>query len=198
MKLSVKTRQSYLKELGYYKGNIDGIEGRLTKSAYLSLQKDYFTRDKDIDGIYGTDTDILLRNVYMLKDVEKFKVNEFKCKCEGLCTGYPSALNEALIQNLKTMRKTLSEPITITSGLRCKKHNESVGGATNSRHLDGKAVDVKVRNYTTLEDRKTVIDIWVGLPKTRYGYTNKYSNNQGKKGKASYPNMKTTCHLDIL
>ena len=40
--LSVKQRQTKLKDLGYYKGKIDGKVGTLTKKAYKNLQKDYF------------------------------------------------------------------------------------------------------------------------------------------------------------
>ena len=60
--LNVKTRQTYLKSLGFYKGVIDGIEGVLTKQAYKNLQKTYFVRKSDIDGIYGNNTDKLLQN----------------------------------------------------------------------------------------------------------------------------------------
>lgn len=51
--LSIKERQTYLKKYGFYTGKIDGIEGPLTKKAYLALQKKYFVRKMDIDGIYG-------------------------------------------------------------------------------------------------------------------------------------------------
>jgi peptidoglycan hydrolase-like protein with peptidoglycan-binding domain len=37
MLLSVKKRQTYLKALGYYKGDIDGKAGNLTKAAYKAL-----------------------------------------------------------------------------------------------------------------------------------------------------------------
>ena len=46
--LTIKERQEYLYFLGYYKGKIDGIEGKLTKQAYLKLQNDYFFRKKDL------------------------------------------------------------------------------------------------------------------------------------------------------
>ncbi|MBQ2135410.1 MAG: peptidoglycan-binding protein, partial [Clostridia bacterium] len=62
--LSIKERQTYLKHLGFYFGNIDGIVGPKTKTAYKSLQKTFFIREKDIDGIYGKNTDILLQNAY--------------------------------------------------------------------------------------------------------------------------------------
>ena len=42
--LSIRERQTYLKYLGLYKGSIDGIEGRLTKEGYKSLQNKFFAR----------------------------------------------------------------------------------------------------------------------------------------------------------
>ena len=65
--LTIKERQEYLYFLGYYKGKIDGIEGKLTKQAYSRLQNDYFFRKKDKDGIYGKNTDTLLKCVYNVK-----------------------------------------------------------------------------------------------------------------------------------
>ena len=37
MILAVKTRQKYLKELGFYNGKIDGVWGPLSKKATLAL-----------------------------------------------------------------------------------------------------------------------------------------------------------------
>ena len=37
--ISIKTRQQYLKNLGFYKGKIDGKEGPLTKKAYKRLKE---------------------------------------------------------------------------------------------------------------------------------------------------------------
>ena len=80
--LSIKTRQKYLKNLGFYKGDIDGIEGILTKNAYRSLQKKYFVRSSDIDGVYGSNTEKLLRNAERIRLYTKnFKLEEFRCEC---------------------------------------------------------------------------------------------------------------------
>ena len=62
--LTIKERQRLLKAIGYYSGAIDGIEGKNTKAGYKKLQQKYFVRKKDIDGIYGTNTERLLLNVY--------------------------------------------------------------------------------------------------------------------------------------
>lgn len=66
--------------------------------------------------------------------------------------GIDNTASPEIIQNLKLLcenileplRARLNEPIRITSGYRCDKLNKAIGGAKNSQHLDGKAVDFTV------------------------------------------------------
>lgn len=51
---------------------------------------------------------------------------------------------EALCQAVLEPIREKFGPVTITSGFRCKKLNELVGGAPNSKHLKGEAADIKV------------------------------------------------------
>jgi len=44
------------------------------------------------------------------------------------------------------MRISLGEPMVISSGYRCKKHNKEVGGVPNSAHLRGLAADIAIPN----------------------------------------------------
>lgn len=188
--LTKKKRQEYLKALGYYTGKIDGIVGAKTKAAYKALQKDYFTRDKDIDGIYGKNTDILLQNAYNVKTYCKnFELHEFKCGCGGKhCTGYPELLNVQLLKNLQALRNKFGATI-ITSGLRCKKHNSSLAGSsTTSRHLKGKALDIKNNTSRTTGGRLDIMAFWKKQPKQRYSYCNLGNSN---------PNMGTAVHVDV-
>ena len=139
--LSLKNRQKYLKELGYYTGEIDGIWGPLSKAATLKLQKKYFPKAEQ-DGIYGTKTDILLQNAYNCKDLKYFKLEEFKCDCGGrYCTGYPDVMDKTLLKKMDTIIRPKYGTTYVLSGVRCKKRNAEVGGVSNSRHLIGKAVD---------------------------------------------------------
>lgn len=49
---------------------------------------------------------------------------------------------EALVDNLlDPIRERFATPIVVTSGYRCKKLNEIVGGVENSQHRKGQAVD---------------------------------------------------------
>lgn len=56
---------------------------------------------------------------------------------------------------LQPIRNLISKPIIITSGYRCKKLNELVGGAKNSHHLCGYAADFVVPGLQP----KEIIDI---------------------------------------
>ena len=187
--LSIRTRQKYLKYLGYYDGKIDGKEGNLTKKAYKAIQKDYFA-EKDVDGVYGNDTDILLADAYKVAKVTKnFKLEEFKCGCGNkYCTGYPAKLDTQMLKNLQKVRNKYGS-VTITSGLRCKRYNNSmVGSSTTSKHMSGKALDIYNFKTRTEAGRKEVMAYWKKLPK--YGYT--YCNLSG-----SHPNMGNAVHVDV-
>ena len=139
MLLTIRQRQSKLKDLGFYKLKVDGIEGAGTKKAYRDLQKKYFIRKTDIDGIYGNNTDILLRNAWNVKmNCKNFKLEEFKCECGGRgCTGYPKVINTTLLKHLQTIRTRYGVPIIITSGLRCKWYNSRLSGSiSKSEHCN--------------------------------------------------------------
>ena len=193
--MTISTRQTYLKELGYYKGNIDGIVGPKTKDAYRKLQKEYFRRKSDIDGVYGPDTDILLYNAYWVdKLCDHFVLLEFRCNC-GHCTGYPAKLSKQLLMDLETIRRHYNKPMTITSGLRCKESNGATkGSAQNSRHMDGRAADWYMEGVSdTLPHRKTTIVYLKKLPGFHYAY----GNGCGSNGAVSAPYMGNALHFDV-
>lgn len=76
-----------------------------------------------------------------------FSREEFDCMC-----GCGAAnVDQALIDGLEELRSLLAAPITITSGVRCKRHNANVGGSPKSQHVLGKAADITVRGYTPEE-----------------------------------------------
>lgn len=198
--LSVKKRQEYLKELGFYKGGIDGKVGGLTKRAYRELQEKYFIRKSDIDGLYGKNTDILLQCAYNMRGLKFFNMNEIKCHCGGkYCTGYPNIIDRNLMINIDTMREHYGVPFKVESPLRCSKYNAKVGGASGSRHKLGKALDISVAGYKALEGRKKLINYWINTYKeSRYAYCNGYyKNKNGKSGIAKVPTMGSSVHVDV-
>lgn len=170
--LSIKSQQECMKFLGYYTGKIDGVVGPLHRKGVKDLQDDYFTRDKDRDGIYGDDTDILLVNAYRAKKYTKnFNLKEFKCECDGDCTGYPVKLNIQLLKNLQKVRDKFGA-VTITSGLRCETYNNSLSGSsTTSRHMKGKALDIYCAKTRTKDGRAEVKNYVSKLYSHNYTYS---------------------------
>lgn len=55
---------------------------------------------------------------------------------------------ELIFYVLQPLRIKLGKPIIITSGYRCPKLNQLVGGVKNSQHLEGKAVDIVVKGMS--------------------------------------------------
>ena len=70
-----------------------------------------------------------------------FKRSEFACQCG---CGFDTVDHE-LVEELEEIRQYFGSPITITSGCRCQKHNEAVGGNPNSQHKIGRAADFVVK-----------------------------------------------------
>lgn len=203
--LNIKQRQMNLKFLEYYGGSIDGIAGNGTISAYEQFQKDYGLK---VDGIYGTKTNAKLIEVIKQKQkelkvkadgvagpitvnakenqaitwdkIKHFKQSEFVCKCGcGL-----NNINLKLIKILDEIREYFGQPITISSGCRCKAHNaKQEGSSQNSRHISGKAADIIVRNVS--KDKVLAkCKEYVANNRARYTYTND-------------KNMNKAVHIDI-
>ena len=165
--LTLTKRKEYFKFLGLGEYNKDNI---------LKLQKKYFSRKKDQDGIYGANTDVLLRHVYNVKAVCKnFEPQEFKCECGGrFCTGYPTQMRATELYNLQTIRSHYGKPMRVTSGLRCKGYNNSLRGSVkNSRHMYGLACDFYMAGVTdSVSGRKSLIAYLKKLPNFDYAYGN--------------------------
>lgn len=72
-----------------------------------------------------------------------FTDHEFKCPC---CNKVD--MNSNTIYQLQKLRDSFGFPIHINSGYRCESHNKTVGGAKNSQHVLGRAVDISTTNLT--------------------------------------------------
>lgn len=68
-----------------------------------------------------------------------FSREEFRCGCG---CGFAS-VDAELLEVITDVRETFATPLVITSGCRCETHNANVGGAVNSSHMLGLAVDVR-------------------------------------------------------
>lgn len=65
----------------------------------------------------------------------------------------------ALAENvLQPLRDLVGVPIIISSGFRCDKVNQLVGGVPNSQHRKGQASDINAKGFTARELFKTIIN----------------------------------------
>lgn len=189
--------QKNLQFLNYYKGKIDTIIGVQSKQAIRDFQRDF---NLEIDGIYGVKTDACLvkvikemqqilqcskidgmagnetnTNYNNFKGIKHFKPNEFKCHCG--CG--EKIIDIRLVKILDDIRDYYNNPLHITSGVRCPKHNKAVNGSATSFHLStrgGKASDIYVDNVKVTELLSHCIDLRnKGI--IRYTYTNNTSMN---------------------
>ena len=195
--LTEDIRKKYFKELGL---------GAYNKTNIKKLQAKYMERKSDADGIYGQNTDNLLRHLYNCHkylNKDNFKPEEFKCECNGrYCCGYPTYMKPAQLTNLQTIRNKYKKPMVITSGMRCKGYNNAIGGSiSNSKHLLGQATDFYMQGVTdTLANRKNFIKYAVGLPNTTYIYGNGCNGYQDsgrwRYGSVYAPYMGNAIHYD--
>lgn len=205
--MTMKRLQMNLKFLGYYDGEIDGIKGEKTLNAIKKYQRD---NGLSVDGIAGQKTIDCLRNeivelqkelgvtvdgvagnetitaynnrvgndYYNWNDIKNFKKDEFTCKCGcGL-----NNMNLAVVKIADEVREHFGSPAIVTSGSRCEKHNKEVGGVSNSRHLQGKAIDMYVKGVLG-KDLLAYLQTLVNKGELRYTYLISNSN---------------ACHFDIL
>lgn len=178
VQMTVKQKQCLLYYLGYYVGNIDGKWGTCSTVATKAFQKDYGLAD---DGIFGSQTEKKILSVIATgeppistapvgdfwDDIVFFDKTEFKCNCGGKhCNGFPAEPQEKLVRVADRIRKNLGAPATVSSGIRCQKHNANVGGVPNSRHLSGKAMDFCVAGKTATQLLAEVKK----QPEIRYAY----------------------------
>lgn len=71
-----------------------------------------------------------------------FSLSEFACQDNCGFGKNPGDVSPNLIEVLEEMRVFIG-PMTITSGCRCKAHNDEIGGSKGSAHLYGLAADIK-------------------------------------------------------
>lgn len=73
--------------------------------------------------------------------MKHFRPSEFHCRC-GCGLGF-DAMDQSILDLLESCRVAAEIPFVITSSIRCKAHNDAVGGADRSAHLTGHAVDIR-------------------------------------------------------
>ena len=108
-------------------------------------------------------------------------IGEIACRCG---CGF-AKLDPAIASAFERIRAEVSRlngndtPIRISSGCRCMQYNTAIGGAVNSQHIYGKALDLVIPAGWTKEEF--------------YIICNKYVGSQGGVG---YYNKKNIIHID--
>lgn len=191
--MTVRQIQNLLQYLGYYTADVDGIFGRITRQAITDFQRafgglrttgepDEATQKALRHAVsYGISVkDATDKNVgdnhagTFWDEIEFFDREEFRCKCGGkYCNGYPAEPDERMVRIVDQLRKNLGVPITIVSGLRCKKWNAIQGGVSNSQHMYGEAADIYARGVSQTRV-EAELDKIGGV---RYHYAIKNSSN---------------------
>lgn len=177
--LTLDERKAIFKELGL----------EYNEATIKALQSKYMLRKKDADGIYGTNTDNMLRTVWnTLRLTKNFDPKEFRCDCSGrFCCGFPSYMKANELMHIQTIRSHYGKPITVTQGLRCSGRNKELrGSVVNSGHLKGRAIDFYQKGVTdTLANRKVSIKWIKTQPNHKYTYGNGIDSS-GYKYNAPY------------
>jgi hypothetical protein len=73
---------------------------------------------------------------------KSFSPREIASKGEG-----EILIDEQALDKLQKLRDALGKPLVLTSAYRSPAHNKRVGGAKNSRHMQGDAFDVRMENH---------------------------------------------------
>ncbi|TEX99111.1 D-Ala-D-Ala carboxypeptidase family metallohydrolase [Campylobacter sp. US33a] len=128
-----------------------------------------------------------------MKENKYFKIDEFKCKC-GKCELPPNVPSDELIDTLCEIREHYNAPIIINSAYRCKEHNEKVGGAKNSQHSIGSAVDFTVKGIKTSDLHQHILNTYGEKPfgiAIKHNLNNEFGgfvhlDTRGKKARWTY------------
>lgn len=177
--MTIKQKQCLLEYLGYYSpensnkvNNVDNLWGPVSEAATRKFQRDY---GLDADGIFGPMTEAKIKEVIASGELPKvdwdkvknFGRAEFKCHCGGkYCTGFPVEPHPQLVKVADRVREHFGAAAIISSGVRCETHNANVGGVSNSRHLNGKAMDFRISGKTAAQ----VLAYVRAQPEIRYAY----------------------------
>ena len=106
-----------------------------------------------------------------------FSVDELKCKGTDECE-----MDEGFMKKLEALRHEVNEPMIVSSGYRHESYNQVIGGAKNSPHLYGKAVDVVISGKSAYRLMKLAI---------QYGFTGIGVSQRG-------PHEKRFLHIDTM
>jgi len=164
--MTVRQKQCLLCFLGHYQGLIDGIWGELSRQATAAFQKSI---GLEPDGSFGPKTQEAILQAITAdpwEGIRYFTPAEFACKCGTHCDGWPARMDIRVVKIADRARAHFGAAGEVVSGLRCEIHNRNAGGVSNSRHLTGKAIDLRIRGVSAAR----LLDYLESEPEVRYAY----------------------------
>ena len=88
----------------------------------------------------------------MSKDFDRA---EFACPCCGA-----DDIDPTVVKYCQLIRDRIGKPVCVSSGVRCRSHNQAVGGVTHSSHLKGLAADIYVDGMSNSELGKVIQELY--------------------------------------
>lgn len=173
--MTVIQAQCLLTYLGYDPGPVDGVPGEKTAGALSRFQKD---AGLPPEGRVSPETEQALKRWVSegrtkpeaedwWQGIRYFRREEFRCKCGGrYCDGYPAEMQRAVVEIADAARAHFGRPGHVVSGLRCQRWNEHEGGVSNSQHMYGEAIDLRIEGVDSERLRQFVS----AQPGHRYSY----------------------------
>lgn len=187
--MTMEEIQHLLAFLGYYKIEVDGLYGNMTREGTEKFQERF--GGLAVDGLPGPKTQKALRHAVAYGMPERdnaveddnlipdapapsnewpgkyWSREEFRCRCGGkYCNGFPAEPDHDLVNILDIVRERAGRPGHRSSGLRCEVWNELQNGVADSRHKTGKAMDFRLEGHTAAQTLAIVRTV----PGVRYCY----------------------------
>ena len=138
---------------------VDGRNGHFTKRFVKTFQSAYTFANLSVDGDPGPKTLAAMaecrNNGFKLS--KNFTIQEIGITkgSKRVTRSNPVFLVErGLVESLQKLRNSIGRPIYIVSAFRDSDHNRVVGGAANSQHLYGRAVDIDRTKTPEITERQ--------------------------------------------
>ena len=110
-----------------------------------------------------------------MKLSNNFSLGEFECN-DGSTTPADVLKNlQKVAKQLQILRDYTGAPIKVNSGYRSPDYNKSIGGATKSQHVLGKAADIVISGYTP-DETYTLIEQLINQGVLKIGGLGKYKS----------------------
>lgn len=158
----VRQAQTWLREIGFWVDGhqlvVDGVLGPQTRLATKRFQQGWTPSALARDGIPGPLTLAALEQCVAWggRASEHFRFEEFASRGNG-----EIFVERILVLQLEKLR-AVTGPIGITSGYRDPAYNTKIGGARNSQHMYGCAVDPRFARHVDFREVRA-LELFSGI-----------------------------------